>query len=208
MKNTQKFASLAGKLNIGVMVFIVVTGISILVCIILPLLSVINPSLFMDDKGLVSGTFEFSELKIKLSNAPISFTSIQNFLFLIGLFGAFSMALVLYMEKQIYNVLSCVKKEKPFDALCIKSIKVLGFCILGASFLLDFTKNLSVYLMYSMFELDTVVITSPLFKGSFEGYSLSFPINFSLLGVGIIVLFLSYVFEYGAHLQSEYDATL
>ena len=208
MKNTKKFASLAGKLNIGVIVFMVVTGISILACIILPLLSVVNPAFFMDDKGLVSGTFEISELKIKLSNAPISFTRIQNFLFLMGLFGGLSMAVVLYMEKQIYNVLSCVKKEKPFDVLCIKSVKVLAFCILACSFLWDFTKNLSVYLMYTMFELDTVVITSPLFKGSFEGYTLSFPLNFSLLGVGIIVLLLSYVFEYGAYLQSEYDATL
>ncbi len=208
MKNTKKFASLAGKLNIGVIVFMVITGISILSCIVLPLLSVIKPDFFMNDKGLVSGTFEISELKIKISDAPIAFTSIQNFLFLMGLFGGLSMALVLYMEKQIYNVLNCVKKEKPFDTLCIKSIRVLAFCILACSILWDFTKSLSVYLMFTMFELNTVVITSPLFKGSFEGYALSFPLNFSLLGVGIIVLLLSYVFEYGAYLQSEYDATL
>lgn len=208
MKNTKRFASLAGKLNIGVIVFMVVTGLSILVSIILPLISVVKPDFFLDDKGMVSGMFEIGELRIKLSNAPISITSIQNFLFLTGLFSALSMALVLYMEKQIFNVLNCVKKEKPFDALCIKSIKVLGFCILGCSVLLEFTKSLSLYLLYSMFELDGVQIISPLFSGNFDGYSLSFPFNFSLLGAGIIVILLSYVFEYGAYLQNEYDATL
>lgn len=79
MKNTKRFASLAGKLNIGVIVFMVVTGISILVSIILPLISVVKPDFFLDDKGMVSGMFEIGELRIKLSNAPISFTSIQNF---------------------------------------------------------------------------------------------------------------------------------
>jgi hypothetical protein len=92
--------------------------------------------------------------------------------------------------------------------LCITSVKVLGYCIIGGSVLWELTKNLSVYLLYRMLELDTVVIESPLFTGSFEGAALSFSVNVSILGIGIIVLLLSYVFEYGSYLQSEYDATL
>lgn len=208
MKNTQKFVSLAGTLNIGVALCMVITGLAVLACLVVPLLSVLQPGLFLDDTGMVSGSFEINSLRLHISGAVVSFKRIQTFLFSMGFFGGLSMALVLFMEKQIHNVLKCVHNEKPFDALCITSVKVLGYCIIGGSVLWELTKNLSVYLLYRMLELDTVVIESPLFTGSFEGAALSFSVNVSILGIGIIVLLLSYVFEYGSYLQSEYDATL
>jgi len=112
------------------------------------------------------------------------------------------------MEKQILNVLKWVKKEQPFNVRCIKSIKVLGFTIIGNSIVFEAINNLHISKIYKMFELGKAEILSPLFKMSIEGISFSIPVDLTILGVGIIVLLLSYVFEYGAHLQSEYDSIL
>jgi hypothetical protein len=208
VKNTKKFASLAGKLNIGVIVFMGITILGFLLCIIAVVLGIAKPDFLLNDNGLFNGTFSIGDISLVLSNSVIDLVKYQNFFIMGGIFGALSMVLVFYMEKQIYNVLACIKRERPFESLCIKSIKTLGFCIILGSVFFELTKNLSSSFLYKMLELDTAVISSPLINGSIKNYSFLFPLNAKLLGVGIIVLFLSYVFEYGAYLQSEYDETL
>ncbi len=208
MKNIKRFASLAGKLRLGVIVFMVITGLVLCCGVLILILSLTRSDILLNNEGALSASLQFNMLRFNISESLISAESIQDFFIFISVYGILYAVITLYMEKQILNVLKWVKKEQPFNVRCIKSIKVLGFTIIGNSIVFEAINNLHISKIYKMFELGKAEILSPLFKMSIEGISFSIPVDLTILGVGIIVLLLSYVFEYGAHLQSEYDSIL
>lgn len=208
MKNIKRFASLAGKLRLGVIVFMVITGLVLCCGVLILILSLTRSDILLNNEGALSASLQFNMLRFNISESLISAESIQDFFIFISVYGILYAVITLYMEKQILNVLKWVKKEQPFNVRCIKSIKVLGFTIIGNSIVFEAINNLHISKIYKMFELGKAEILSPLFKMSIEGISFSIPVDLTILGVGIIVLLLSYVFEYGAYLQSEYDSIL
>lgn len=110
---------------------------------------------------------------------------------------------LLYSIVQIRGILEGVLEDKPFSMEVIRCVKKLAFGIMIGSFITSIVQTITDHLVFNHLNL----------LGIFNQIEVQFNDAFSifegsLIIEGLLVLLLAHVFQYGLHLQEEYDATL
>jgi hypothetical protein len=95
---------------------------------------------------------------------------------------------------QLKIILKNVVNEKPFAEKNAKSIRNIGYVVIASSILTPVTKAFVFNKFIHAFNLSNVNVI--------------YSINTEVLIIGILLLIVSAIFNYGAYLQQEYDTTL
>jgi len=102
--------------------------------------------------------------------------------------------LILLVLSQLKIILKNVVNEKPFAEKNAKSIRNIGYVVIASSILTPVTKAFVFNKFIHAFNLSNVNVI--------------YSINTEVLIIGILLLIVSAIFNYGAYLQQEYDTTL
>ena len=102
--------------------------------------------------------------------------------------------LILLVLSQLKIILKNVVNEKPFAEKNAKSIRNIGYVVMASSILMPVAKAFVFNKFIHEFNLSNVNVI--------------YSINTEVLIIGILLLIVSAIFNYGAYLQQEYDTTL
>jgi len=136
--------------------------------------------------------FAHSSYQIDANHIPI--TKLRTLLITACIKYEVILLALLFITMQIKRILQFTRNKQPFSKDCIKHIRWLAYGVIIYSFISGVLGNIWDLLLVRTFQLSEIVI------------SLHF--NFEMMIMGFLLLFLSYIFKYGAYLQEEYDSTL
>lgn len=143
------------------------------------------------------GSFRISPdniIQFEISTGAISNTRIVEIYSLMFAGSALLLILILLVLSQLRIILKNVVNENPFAEKNAKSIKNIGYVIIASSLVMPVTKAFLINKIIHAFNLSNVNVV--------------YTINIEVLIIGILLLIVSAIFNYGAYLQQEYDTTL
>lgn len=110
---------------------------------------------------------------------------------------------VFYVTKIIRKILAPMKSELPFDGEIHKNLRKLGNLtwIYGTAY--NIVKMFIESVVYQAYQIPDLFLTEKI-----AGCRLELKADFTFVIAGVIILMLSYVFQYGAELQQQSDETL
>lgn len=136
--------------------------------------------------------FAHSSYQISVNHIPI--TKLRTLFITACIIYGGILTVVFFITIQLKRILQFTKNKQPFSKSCIKHIRYLAYGVIIYSFVFGVLGNIWALLLVRTLQLSKTVI------------SLNF--NFEMMMMGFLLLFLSYIFKYGAYLQEEYDSTL
>jgi len=143
------------------------------------------------------GSFRISPdniIQFEISTGAISNTRIVEIYSLMFAGSALLLILILLVLSQLRIILKNVVNENPFAEKNAKSIKNIGYVIMASSLVMPVTKAFLINKIIHAFNLSNVNVV--------------YTVNIEVLIIGILLLLVSAIFNYGAYLQQEYDTTL
>lgn len=109
-----------------------------------------------------------------------------------------------YASKILNNVIEPVKECRPFSEETSKSLKKLAWICLIIGGLGELARAIDYFFTNITFDMKTLFN-----ELSFaESYEFTYEINFSFVAIFCVIMFLSFIFQYGQQLQKESDETL
>lgn len=148
-----------------------------------------------DLANLENVNIQLMNVMYSLNNA--SFTGIVNVKWLLSfaLFtGIVNLVFIIIVMILLRNLIADVKQQQPFSENNIKRLKYMGYAYLISSIVLPFiNQSFSMYVV-NLFELWQATV--------------NFSINLQAVFMGVIILILAGVFEYGEYLQEDHDLTV
>ena len=162
---------------------------------------------FLASLFIPKSVYEFDLANIENINVQVAhfmynfngsiFTGVVNvkwFVNLLLIAGVVNASFFLYLLMMLRNVLGNVKEKQPFSDQNILSLKRMGLAYLLAGVILPAINTWLLWVIVKLVDLSSAGVN----------YSL----NLQLIFMGIVIVILAYVFEYGAYLQEEHDATV
>ncbi|HPJ76471.1 MAG TPA: DUF2975 domain-containing protein [Clostridia bacterium] len=143
------------------------------------------------------GSFRISPdniIQFEISTGAISNTRIVEIYSLMFAGSALLLILILLVLSQLKIILKNVVNKNPFAEKNAKSIKNIGYVIMASSLVMPVTKAFLINKIIHAFNLSNVNVV--------------YTVNIEVLIIGILLLLVSAIFNYGAYLQQEYDTTL
>ena len=143
------------------------------------------------------GSFRISPdniIQFEISTGAISNTRIVEIYSLMFAGSALLLILILLVLSQLRIILKNVVNKNPFAEKNAKSIKNIGYVIMASSLVMPVTKAFLINKIIHAFNLSNVNVV--------------YTVNIEVLIIGILLLLVSAIFNYGAYLQQEYDTTL
>lgn len=119
------------------------------------------------------------------------------------LFLAIYLMMISYMAKIVRKILEPVKEARPFDMQVYKNMKKLGIWVLIQGVVWEITKA-----VIEVMTIGTYNIPALFDSEKIAGYSLEFSFNPTFLITAAVIFLLSYIFKYGAVLQTLSDETI
>jgi len=176
--------------TLGLYILIGLLGIALIVFLVLP-----KGLLDFDLSNLENINIQFSNVIYEIDESIFSGVVNVKWLFVIGsLVGLVNIGFLQYILTLLRNVVRDVEAKQPFSEDNIKRLKWIGIAYLVAAVVLPFAN--SMFLLHVINLLDL-----------FEANA-NFMIRFQSLFMGLIILILAYVFDYGAYLQEDHDMTV
>ncbi len=181
-------------LRVCVVVLYVLLGLLVVTSIVFPFIS---EGLFdfnlanLDNIDIQTGSILYEVRGI------ITFTGIVNVKWLLSLlFVVLTLNLVFFqfILIQLKKIITDVYNKIPFSDKNIKRLKYMGIAYLISSIVLPMVNGSLFVKVANTFNIFDATI--------------NFSINFQSVFIGLIILILAYVFEYGAALQEDIDLTV
>ncbi len=150
-------------------------------------------------------SINFNELLLKLNIEYLSiseFKTIVSIIFIIVITNIIFTILCIY---QLRLILKSLKAGTPFEDGISKKIKLLSYIVFGIAIIPKIISGILINTLSYIVNLKDLLNESPIISS--VNISI-FKINITALLIGIIILLLSKVFEYGTILQHEQDTTL
>lgn len=141
-------------------------------------------------------------INIQLSNVLYQlddsfFTGVINvkwLLVLLCVMALSNLAFLQFVMTYIRNILSDTIEKTPFSVKNVTRLKYVGYGYLVASVVLPSINNLFFWQLVHQLDL-------------FEA-TINFSVHFQSVFMGIIILILAYIFDYGSYLQEDHDMTV
>jgi len=181
-------------LRSSVVALYVLLGLLVLVSVVFPFIS---KDLFNYDLANLNHiNIEFGSILYDIRGI-ITFTGIVNVKWLLSLlFVVLTVNLMCFqfILIQLHKIITDVCNKTPFSDKNIKCLKYMGIAYLISSIVLPLVNGLLFVNIANTFNI-------------FEA-TINFSMDFQSAFIGIIILILAYVFEYGATLQEDIDLTV
>lgn len=164
--------------------------IALLVFLFIP-----KASLNFDLANLENININIMNIIYEINNAV--FTGVINikWLLVLGVFaGIVNLAFFQLIQILLRNLLKNTRETTPFISENVVLLKTMGFAFLVASVILP---------LVNAWLVTDVVNLLNLYQAS-----VNLSLNLQMIFMGLIVLVLTYVFNYGAYLQEEHDSTI
>ena len=187
------------KLSKGIYVIVIISFWILIGLAILATLLTIVTRVFPDIINLSDsdGSFRISPdniIQFEISTSDISNTDIAEIYSYLFAGSALLLILILLVLGQLRIILKNVVNKNPFAEKNAKSIKNIGYVIMASSLVMPVTKAFLINKIIHAFNLSNVNVV--------------YTVNIEVLIIGILLLLVSAIFNYGAYLQQEYDTTL
>lgn len=163
---------------------------------------------FIGIEGVEIGEFEtvleFGILKLDVSSEVIADQETADTLLAFSALSLSFLFVVSYvLVKMLHKLVALMKDGEIFSGEVAGSIKNLAIYVAIGGLLSEIVYSAVSYIMISAYDL------SALFNSeAVHGYSFAFELNGNFLVYAAVIYLLSYVFKYGAELQTQVDETL
>lgn len=198
----EKFKKYMGILDKGLNAI----GIAFLVVsIVLSVLAVIG---FIGIEGIEIGeidtVLEFGAVNLKVDESVIiDADRTNNILAVFSLVSALQFIIAWALIKIVRKFIAPMKDGNIFDASVPKAIKDLAYYVFIGGLLAEICNTLGSFLIMFGYDIDSLFNYAVV-----KTYSLNFEINGNFIVYAAIIYLFSYVFKYGAELQTQVDETL
>lgn len=193
--NLVKYSKLSKGIYVIVNIsFWILIGLAILATLLTIVTRVFPDIINLSDSD---GSFRISPdniIQFEISTSDISNTDIAEIYSYLFAGSALLLILILLVLGQLRIILKNVVNENPFAEKNAKSIKNIGYVIMASSLVMPVTKAFLINKIIHAFNLSNVNVV--------------YTVNIEVLIIGILLLLVSAIFNYGAYLQQEYDTTL
>jgi len=193
--NLVKYSKLSKGIYVIVNIsFWILIGLAILATLLTIVTRVFPDIINLSDSD---GSFRISPdniIQFEISTSDISNTDIAEIYSYLFAGSALLLILILLVLGQLRIILKNVVNENPFAEKNAKSIKNIGYVIMASSLVMPVTKAFLINKIIHAFNLSNVNVV--------------YTVNIEVLIIGILLLIVSAIFNYGAYLQQEYDTTL
>ena len=181
-------------LRSSVVALYVLLGLLVLVSVVFPFIS---KDLFNYDLANLNHiNIEFGSILYDIRGI-ITFTGIVNVKWLLSLLFVVLTVNLMFFQFiliQLHKIITDVCNKTPFSVKNIKCLKYMGIAYLISSIVLPLVNGLLFVNIANTFNIFDATI--------------NFSMDFQSAFIGIIILILAYVFEYGATLQEDIDLTV
>lgn len=133
-------------------------------------------------------------IRFEITASSISDTDISSLYSLLFISITLLLIMILFVLQQLKKILKNVVDAKPFAKENAKSIMYTGYIVIAGSVIVPVIKAFMVNKIVHAFDISNVNVV--------------YTINTEILILGILLLLLSAIFNYGAYLQQEYDTTI
>lgn len=191
--NYNKYSKFINVVQIIVKIIMIITAVFLALVLLGFVVSVFIPRALLEFDLSVLNNYSFRGINIINSLDPAILQSTINIKrsLMTGLFaGSLNIFFALYVLYHIQKLLKNVKTE-PFNAKNGTVLRNLSIGFFAASFLLSVANGIfqnSVIQMIGFTNVDT-----------------HFGLNWQFIFMGVLILILGYIFNYGAYLQEEHD---
>lgn len=175
---------------IGLYILIGLLGIALIVFTMLP-----KGLLDFDLSNIENINIQFSSVMYEIDESIFSGVVNVKWLLALGsLVGLVNIGFLQYILTLLRNMMKDVEAKQPFSEANVKRLKWIGIAYLVAAVVLPFANSMFFLHLIDLLDL-------------FEANA-NFTIRFQSVFMGLIILILAYVFDYGAYLQEDHDMTV
>lgn len=108
-----------------------------------------------------------------------------------------------YTSKIVLSILEPMQEGRPFDPKTPKNLRKIAWIVLVCGAVIQIIQFIECALASRAFNLEALISSDAVSK-----MEINFTMNLGFIIVFIIIMFSSYIFSYGQHLQKESDETL
>lgn len=181
----------------------------ILLCFIVTVAIILNfiPKSVVDEAFLNSRSISisFGTLGFDINSAMVSSAQIIKTANLILIPGLIAFIITIFIIIQLRHILKNVLNETPFSLDCVSHMKKLGYGVIASGVIFSIASGIIDYLLIQLFNVEQLLMSTNYINN--VKITLT-PINVAIVIVGLLLLLLATVFQYGTYLQEEYDSTL
>lgn len=154
--------------------------------------------------GEVDTTLDMGSLELELSDALVSDSAkINNLLAASSLILSCQFVITFVMIRILQKLITPMKDGNIFHPAVAQNIKNLAIYVLAGGFLTEIINFVGSILLLSVYDISSLLNTDTVIN-----HSVSFEMNGDFVVYAGILYLLSYVFKYGAELQTQVDETL
>ena len=173
-----------------------------IVCAVMTVLVLIFGEKMIADTGEASLDLGF--VKLFLADSVVVNTGFMNAYVIVGLLTALMVCFAVFFALRIlHSVLEPMKDGRPFEAEVPQGLRKLAWVTLACGVFTEVMHVVEGVILSHAYELDTILSSDAVAK-----IELNYTLDFGFAFIFAIIMFLSYVFEYGQKLQKESDETL
>jgi hypothetical protein len=213
MKDLVKFEKLVRVMAMLVKITGIVMLVSLGIAFLVLIASYIGPE-FMSELDLRVPSDSTGEMCIRLGelslfteSITLQWADIQEFLWGMFIVITLSTTTICLTLLYLYRTLQEVKVKRPFSKKSIGNIRNVAYCIMVGSILFELPDTVAQYQIAQLFGLENLLATATGITHTDVSMDL-FSIDLIVLGIGLLVLLLAGIFQYGKSLQDEVDATV
>lgn len=195
MRKIQKIARISDKV-MSVLFWVMAVACGLATFAILALL-IVNPQIGVEASTLTVGFLEFTLAGHVIQQFPTEFLVAA----LIYLWTAFG--ITFYIMRQLHHIFQPMATGTPFHCTVSAKIRHIAFASLAAGVVYSIGKVGFGILLYKTFHLGSLFLNDNVLKSG-----LAFEFDLLFVVVFVLLLLLSYVFQYGEELQTLSDETL
>lgn len=186
--------------------------IAIIICIIavpIMIIGVLIINLASEDilKNITGSsiTANIGSLRFVINNFNVDLSDFKRNVSFIIACGFVMNLLFIVIMVEIRKILENVLKDMPFSDNCIKHIRNLGYVVIIASIVNKVCEGIIEYLYSNLINLEKIMTSTGEISRVTNNISI---LNGGTLVIGLLILLLAGVFNYGKYLQEEYDTTI
>lgn len=202
IKEINKFKKLAKILDTILKIGYWVSIIGVLSVIIRILLINFNPNII---DLTANYNFGFGNVGLDVNTTILGVQNIIKATTLYLIQALIVLAVIIYLVYQLRKILKNVLNESPFNTVCVSHMKKLGYGVIISGLVFNTISGITDYLVIQLLNIEKLLRSADYIKNVRVVIT---PINVTIIIVGLLILLLAAIFQYGTYLQEEYDSTL
>lgn len=162
--------------------------------------------LIFGDKMFAPGsiTLNLDFIKLYLADNDQVVTDALKLYAILGLvIGSIICLAIYYGLKYLRNILAPIKEGRPFEKDIPANLKKIAWIVLIGGVLTEIVSIIERFILMKAYPIEQVFSSTAISKIEY-----TFTMDFNFVITFCIIIFLSYIFEYGIQLQIESDETL